>query len=950
MNWKKAFSLILLSAFPWSGYANCPGPETWSGATSGTWNDATNWNPNTCVPGSVSTNTDSATFGSTVGAGPAISLDAVAIQPGLGQLIFNNGTTSFTILGTGGNFIQFNGASSSIQVLAGSHTIDAPVQLISTLLTVSVNSGGTLNFVNKSLSESVTSAINFSGPGQWQNNLGTMSLQGDFMVSGGTFVNNSTTIPTAGGTNTTLFAQNILINPGSTILNQNTAANNGLSVGSFLQSIVNTSISGGSLINTNSGALNVALATGGFVQIDGALNLTSGSFINSNSGPISNVAQGVLVDIELNANISGGSVVNSNSGPITAAGIGSYFDADTNLVMTGGSITNTNSGSVDATSIGALLVAVTQLTMTGGSITNTNSGTVAAGGKGALIQTPQITISGGSLTNNDFVQANTISIQSSGVLAGSGIIQDNSGGSTAQVSNSGTVIAGSSSPGSPTPGTMNIQGSYTQSSTGTLVVNIESTSHFSQLSVTGTPGTAQVAGTLVYAFSPQANFSLQNSFPIISAQNGLTGQFSNIINFNNPNVVAIVQLIGNQLFLSFAPVLLPTDIQLVMPFILNSNANFNLVLLDEKLFDLYQRIDYRLSQATQEAIPSKLKKEHEGKKRRKLFSSESLIHKLEDRPSHLLASNLDQPAFLSPNETLVVAKEVQEKQEELKRKIEETPPEGNPSHFYFGPHYKICNTGKIETHSAGAGLGYDYAFQGFGLGGLTNYQHTSGHGANINEANLTLYGTYVPKALRHLALDASVEGCYDWISIHRKTGFSNHLKSKGTTTGNQLITHFGIKYTLRKDQISFLPENLQMTPCALLKYKRCFFSKYRTHGAGSFNLKIEGLQTKFLSTELGTRIYYKWDASSNIRVEHDFYLGWQREYFRDHVKLRERSFISGQPLTKTRGKRIAANGLEAAVDCMVLFFKKYGIEFTYNLEWNHTYHSNNFGLLGNYYF
>ena len=84
--------------------------------------------------------------------------------------------------------------------------------------------------------------------------------------------------------------------------------------------------------------------------------------------------------------------------------------------------------------------------------------------------------------------------------------------------NNGTVSPGNS------PGTINVTGNYTQSSTGTLIIEIASGASFDKLIVTGT---AALAGTLQVSVLP--GFSpLGQSFTFLTAAGGVSGTFGTV--------------------------------------------------------------------------------------------------------------------------------------------------------------------------------------------------------------------------------------------------------------------------------------------------------------------------------------------------------------------------------------------------------------------------------------
>jgi outer membrane autotransporter protein len=116
------------------------------------------------------------------------------------------------------------------------------------------------------------------------------------------------------------------------------------------------------------------------------------------------------------------------------------------------------------------------------------------------------------------VTAPTFQVDAGGLLKGSGTIQGN-------VTNSGTVSPGNS------PGTLNVSGDYTQTSSGTLRIEVASPTNYDQLRVTSPPGhgTATLAGTvapvLLGGYRPLAN----QVFPgVVTTTGGVSGTFSNV--------------------------------------------------------------------------------------------------------------------------------------------------------------------------------------------------------------------------------------------------------------------------------------------------------------------------------------------------------------------------------------------------------------------------------------
>lgn len=132
----------------------------------------------------------------------------------------------------------------------------------------------------------------------------------------------------------------------------------------------------------------------------------------------------------------------------------------------------------------------------------------------------------GSLTATDTVATNNVVVDAGGLLKGG--VGTTPGVITGTVLNDGTVQPGHS------PGILNVVGSYTQGATGTLTVNVNATSaapvagtDFGQLNVSGTPGTATLAGTL-NVVQNGGLYVAGTAYDIITTTGGITGDFTSV--------------------------------------------------------------------------------------------------------------------------------------------------------------------------------------------------------------------------------------------------------------------------------------------------------------------------------------------------------------------------------------------------------------------------------------
>ena len=121
---------------------------------------------------------------------------------------------------------------------------------------------------------------------------------------------------------------------------------------------------------------------------------------------------------------------------------------------------------------------------------------------------------GSLVVNGTLIGGGPLLNHTNGFLGGTGTLQG-------AFTNRGTV-----NPGNPV-GTLNVEGSYTQTARGILQVEIASATSYDQLRVTGGPGTASLNGaltpTLLNGYRPQAG---QVFGGVVSATGGISGAFS----------------------------------------------------------------------------------------------------------------------------------------------------------------------------------------------------------------------------------------------------------------------------------------------------------------------------------------------------------------------------------------------------------------------------------------
>ena len=174
------------------------GQATWNTNGSGNWGTIAgagvnafglNWGANQGSPGldASYTNTDTATFGSSLTSGTAVIRTSGA-NISLKAITFNNANASYTILQSGGSnpigLVGSGTTASAINAVAGSHTINSNLSLGSALV-VDVNAGASLTVNNAISGTSSDYSLTKAGVGTLYLN-GDSSYLGDTIVEAGT--------------------------------------------------------------------------------------------------------------------------------------------------------------------------------------------------------------------------------------------------------------------------------------------------------------------------------------------------------------------------------------------------------------------------------------------------------------------------------------------------------------------------------------------------------------------------------------------------------------------------------------------------------------------------------------------------------------------------------------------------------------------------------------------
>ncbi|MEG3154478.1 autotransporter domain-containing protein [Sphingomonas sp. RB1R13] len=313
--------------------------------------------------------------------------------------------------------------------------------------------------------------------------------------------------------------------------------------------VINNSIIGFSGTNTYSGSTTIDAGSELYSFSDTALSANSAFIVNGilgMNGVVSNTigslaGSGLVVTGGGLLNIGADNTPTTFSGVIGSGGFFAETSADVNKIGTG-TLTLSGTGNTLTGNLGvnggtlALTGDLTSATTTVASAATLNVATT-----GAL--TSAVTAAAGSMTKvNGSITGN---VANAGALSGTGTVNGT-------LTNSGTV-----SPGNAGIGILNVNGAFVQTGTGTLAVDLTTSgvagTGYDQVLVTGTPGTAMLAGTLAIT-KPTGLYVAGTTYDVVKASGGISGGFTTVTGntispFINLATTGIVSLTGtNQVY------------------------------------------------------------------------------------------------------------------------------------------------------------------------------------------------------------------------------------------------------------------------------------------------------------------------------------------------------------------------------------------------------------------
>jgi hypothetical protein len=454
------------------------------------------------------------------------------------------------------------------------------------------------------------------------------------------------------------------------------------------------------------------------------------------------------------------------------------------------------------------------------------------------------------------------------------------------------------------PGTLALgeNGSYRQTADGTLLINVADAQTYGQLMA----ASAELNGTLQINGLSQFDVQPGETLTVLHAPQGVTGSFSHIESANLPSLVPLVAYLGNSVQLSFSPTL-SSYIGGVSQTLFASVNHLN-IRLDRQM----QRLRGRFEPEIPYAPPSP---------------------KVQEGTALLMADNDEQRVFLEP---------VSQKRQK------------RPCNAYIGP---IGSVGTVDsrTHQAGidywsAGVlaGFDYAWSNVGAGICWEYERIGATAKDnwgrfhIDHMEASLYTTFTP--FPHLALNGIVGGGVEWYHIDRHTGtFSTKKTARAAPSGGEFNALLGAEYAFSQDSFSWMPDRLVVAPMASLQYIILSIDRYKERGAGLFDLKIGHQHAESLRSLLGGKVNYSWiwtDLSFAVQAD----AAWQREYLDSDRSVAFAPLNIVGPAGTVSVVGAGRNTALAGIDFLFTWYDRYGLDASYDYEWNSVFQDHFFYL------
>jgi len=493
-------------------------------------------------------------------------------------------------------------------------------------------------------------------------------------------------------------------------------------------------------------------------------------------------------------------------------------------------------------------------------------------------------IASGILAINGSLTTDNVLVQLGAWLKGSGLINGN-------VINSGTVAPGNS------PGTLTINGNFTQTSSGTLQIEVADNA-FDQLIVTGQ---ASLAGTLQAVAFGGHEFAYGDQVAFLQA-GSISGGFDNIV-MSNPS-----QFRGRFLVNGGTGILLvaPTSYTLVAQ---NQNQTNVARALDSFIgasgdrdavslaLDLQTESQY--GNAFAQIAPGFYQTLTDTVIEQTTAQNQMLAQRLSAVRLGVGGFNvigLDQAAIKNDRD----GKNVMDARSDKDIISPATATKWSVFVQGNGIFSRVMNVSQVPNYRFNSGgfiVGADYTFGGESIGAVstggksvvtaptvrdssltlglyTGYQGTYAKYANSSNMsiNSALFGGYATYANGGFYSDLIIGGAYNGYRASRSIDFSTiDRTARSTPNGGSFSTYLDLGYDWKVGGFTF-------GPIVSGQYVYAGTSPFTENGADSLDLRVSQQNANSLRTNLGGRVAYTWQVADNITIIPEGRLFWQHEY------------------------------------------------------------------------
>jgi fibronectin-binding autotransporter adhesin len=880
---------------------------------------------------------DGGTLQALAAGGGITSSKAVSLAAGGGTFLADAGTVS-TLSGVISGAGAWTKAGSGTLILTGTNsyaggtTIDAG--------TLQLGAGGTTGSIVGDVvddgilaftrSDDLTFAGVISGSGSvQQNGTGALTLSGPNTYTGGTAVNAGSLIAAANnalgtGLVTVTGSSSLLqVDPGVTLTNfvrlsggasldnsgtiQASAVSEGpTAVVTTIGDATITNQQGAAITSTDLIAIQafpvsplgtIVVLNSGTVSGTTGISLSdTGTITNNSTGVITGTggtaieASGAAVTF-LNAGLVNGSVILDNL-PNTATLItGAQIGGDLNL----GNSTETNL-ILDGAGSQLLSEAVTGTVTNGGSLTKQGSGNWFID---KVLNAPVSTrILAGVLTVNSQLTSPVVTVSNGAELAGFGAIV---GG----VTNLGIVSPGTS------PGTLTIDGDYTQNPSGTLRIEVGGLDE-GEHDLLAVTGRASLAGTLQIIRLNDFNLQVGDQVTFLTANDGVSGTFDTIENgFATATIVqAEVIILSNSVviegtqgsFVDFAC----TPNTLAVARALDSTIG------DSRAFELINSLNNvplsELCNELERIAPEELAAVFNIGVSLANVQTANLLRRMDDIRAG--STGFSAAGFTingsAPSSSAGFAG-VTGPEGKAAPPVLAPVPENRWGVFVtgLGEFTNIdgnANALGFDLRTGGVTLGVDYRISpNFAIGLTAGYAHTDvdlGNNGDV-DADGGKFGLYATAFTGGFYLDAAVVGGRNWYDTHRSAFLGD---ARGSTEGSEVNVLAAAGYDWQMGGFS-------IGPTASFQYTYVDLDGFTESGSAA-PLDVDDQNAESIRTAFGVKASYDWKVG-RVLVRPEIRLAWQHEYG-------DTDYSVVSSLASGAGNSFTVNGPEIGRDSLLI--------------------------------